>query len=179
MSTNRWAAIPQDTGICDGLLTFQAPDEAQRATALLQWNYACPPAMNSAEAFAAIALVAVACDGVVDPLEARLLRSQLDGRLPYRKRSEESMGRLFEELLHQLHSQGWRALISRAIPALSLDQQETALAMAAHLVHGDQSLSAEESGLLKELASLMSLPPERSDQILDVIAVLHRDSLAP
>jgi hypothetical protein len=60
-----------------------------------------------------------------------------------------------------------------------LDQQETALAMAAHLVHGDQSLSAEESGLLKELASLMSLPPERSDQILDVIAVLHRDSLAP
>lgn len=139
----------------------------------------CPPAMNSAEAFAAIALVAVACDGVVDPLEARLLRAQLDGRQPYNERSEESMGRLFEALLDQLHSDGWRALISRAIPTLSLDQQETALAMAAHLVHGDQSLSAEENGLLTEMASLMTLPAQRSAQILDVIAVLHRDSLAP
>jgi len=138
-----------------------------------------PPAMNAAEAFAAIALVAVACDGVVGPLEARLLRAQLDGRQPFRERSEESMGRLFEELLNQLHAEGWRALISRAIPALSLDQQETALAMAAHLVHGDQSLSAEETGLLREMASLMSLPPQRSDQILDVIAVLHRDGLTP
>jgi hypothetical protein len=51
--------------------------------------------------------------------------------------------------------------------------------MAAHLVHGDQSLSAEENGLLKEMASLMTLPAQRSAQILDVIAVLHRDSLAP
>jgi hypothetical protein len=51
--------------------------------------------------------------------------------------------------------------------------------MAAHLVHGDQSLSAEETGLLREMASLMSLPPQRSDQILDVIAVLHRDGLTP
>jgi hypothetical protein len=134
--------------------------------------------MNSAEAFAAIALVAVACDGVVDPLEARLLRAQLDGRHPYRERSEEGMGRLFEALLDQLHSEGWRALISRAIPALSLDQQETALAMAAHLVHGDQSVSGEEHGLLTEMASLMTLPAQRSAQILDVIAVLHRDSLA-
>ncbi|MFM7465516.1 MAG: tellurite resistance TerB family protein [Cyanobium sp.] len=135
--------------------------------------------MNAAEAFAAIALVAVACDGVVDPLEARLLRAQLDGRQPYCNQSEESMGRLFEELLNQLHAEGWRALISRAIPALSFDQQETALAMAAHLVHGDQSLSTEETGLLREMASLMSLPPQRSNQILDVIAVLHRDGLTP
>jgi hypothetical protein len=135
--------------------------------------------MNAAEAFAAIALVAVACDGVVDPLEARLLRAQLDGRQPYSEQSEESMGRLFEALLDQLHSEGWRALISLAIPALSMDQQETALAMAAHLVHGDQSLSAEENGLLTEMASLMALPAQRSAQILEVIAVLHRDSLAP
>lgn len=134
--------------------------------------------MTADEAFAAIALVAVACDGVVDPLEARLLRAQLDGRHPYRERGEESMGRLFEELLHQLHAHGWRSLISQAIPALSFVQQETALAMAAHLVHGDQSVSAEELGLLKEMASLMTLPSHRSDQILDVIAVLHRDSLA-
>lgn len=135
--------------------------------------------MTSAEAFAAIALIAVACDGVVDPHEARLLRSQLDHRHPFSGRSEESMGQLFEGLLHQLQAYGWRELLSRAVPMLSSTQQETALAMAAHLVHGDQLLGPEELGLLQTMATLMDLPKGRADQIMDVITVLHRDSLAP
>lgn len=135
--------------------------------------------MTPDEAFAAIALVAVACDGVVDPPEASLLRTQLDGRHPYRGLSEENKGLLFEGLLNQLHAEGWRSLISRAIPALSSSQQETALAMAAHLVHGDQLVTLEEIGLLNEMASLMRLPKGRTEQILEVISVLHRDSLAP
>ena len=135
--------------------------------------------MTPAEAFAAIALAAVACDGVVDPHEAAQLRVQLEGRHPYLERSEESMGRLCEGLLDQLQEEGWRALIARAIPVLTPSQRETALAMAAHLVHGDRKLSEEEIGLLKEMASRMALPDGRADQILEVIAVLHRDSLAP
>jgi hypothetical protein len=135
--------------------------------------------MNAEEAFAAIALVAVACDGVIDPHEADLLRSQLDHRQPYVERSEDSKGRLFEGLLDQLHAEGWRALMAQAILALSTSQQETALAMAAHLVHSDRVVNLQELGLLQEMAALMSLPQQRSEQILDVIAVLHRDSLAP
>lgn len=134
--------------------------------------------MTPDEAFAAIALVAVACDGVVDPHEAELLRSQLDGRHPFRQRSEESMGHLFEGLLDHLHLHGWRALLSEAIRALSTSQQETALAMAAHLVRSDRRVSQEESALLDDMAAQMGLPEGRARQILDVIAVLHRDSLA-
>ena len=134
--------------------------------------------MTPAEAFAAIALIAVACDGVVDPHEASLLRSQLDGRHPYIEHSEESMGQLFERLLDHLHVHGWRALLSEAIPALSPSQQETALAMAAHLVHGDRLVSEEEMALLQHMAERMGLPEGRAQQILEVIAVLHRDSLA-
>jgi len=85
--------------------------------------------MDSAEAFAAIALAAVACDGGLDHDEARSLRGQLEGRHPFSGRSEESMGRLFDGLLDQLRSDGWRALIGQAVPALSPSQQETALAM--------------------------------------------------
>ena len=109
--------------------------------------------MTPDEAFAAIALVAVACDGVVDPHEASLLRSQLDGRTPFRERSEESKGLLFERLLRELHAEGWRALINRAVPALSPSQQETALAMAAHLAHGDRRVTLEEIGLLNEMGA--------------------------
>lgn len=134
--------------------------------------------MTPDEAFAAIALVSVACDGIVAPEEAHLLRSQLDGRYPYRTRSEEKMGLLFEGLLDQLHAVGWQALIARAVPVLSSSQQETALAMAAHLVHSDQSVTAEELALLRQMAELMGFSASRAEQILDVVAVLHRDSLA-
>ena len=134
--------------------------------------------MSPAEAFAAIALAAVACDGSVAPQEATLLRGVLEGRHPFQDRSEESMGLLFEGLLDQLQAEGWLALISRAIPALSASQRETALAMAAHLIHGDRKVSAEESRLLEAMAAQMGLPVGRADQILEVIAVLHRDSLA-
>jgi hypothetical protein len=134
--------------------------------------------MDSAEAFAAIALAAVACDGGLDHEEARSLRGQLEGRHPFSARSEESMGRLFDGLLDQLRSDGWRTLIGRAIPVLSPSQQETALAMAAQLVHCDRVVADEEGDLLREMASLMALPAGRAEQILDVIAVLNRDSLA-
>ncbi len=134
--------------------------------------------MDSAEAFAAIALAAVACDGGLDHEEARNLRGQLEGRHPFSGRSEESMGRLFDGLLDQLRSDGWRSLIGKAIPALSPRQQETALAMAAQLVHCDRVVADEEGELLREMASLMGLQAGRAEQILDVIAVLNRDSLA-
>jgi hypothetical protein len=134
--------------------------------------------MNAAEAFAAIALAAVACDGALDHEEARSLRGQLEERQPYAQCSEESMGRLFDGLLDQLRLEGWRALIGQAIPLLSPAQQETALAMAAQLVHCDRVVAAEELELLREMSSLMTLPTGRAEQILDVIAVLNRDSLA-
>jgi hypothetical protein len=134
--------------------------------------------MTPAEAFAAIALAAVACDGSVDPREASLLRTQLDHRHPFMDWGQDTMGLLFDQLLQHLNADGWQALVARAIPALSAGQQETALAMAAHLVHGDRQVSPEESGLLHDLARRMDLPPGRADHILEVIAILHRDNLA-
>jgi hypothetical protein len=50
--------------------------------------------------------------------------------------------------------------------------------MAAQLVHSDRVVSEEERELLRQMATLLTLPPERVEQILDVIAVLNRDSLA-
>jgi hypothetical protein len=134
--------------------------------------------MSAAEAFAAIALAAVACDGSVSPREAAQLRGALEGRHPYRERNEESMAQLFEGLLDQLHAGGWSELVRLAIPALTTPQRETALAMAAHLIQGDHEVRPEERLLLESLALQMDLPPGRSDQILEAIALLHRDSLA-
>lgn len=134
--------------------------------------------MNPAEAFAAVALAAVACDGVMGQDETCALRSQLECRAPFRERSEEDMGRMFDGLLARLRSGGWRALIHAAMPVLSLPQRETALAMAAQLVHCDRMVSPEEMELLREMAGTADLPAGRAEQILDVIAALNCDCLA-
>lgn len=134
--------------------------------------------MSPSEAFAAIALVAVACDGRLDQEEARSLRQQLEGRTPFRDRSEQEMALLFDSLLGLLRSEGWQTLLERAVPRLLPEQQETALAMAAHLVHSDRMIDPMERRLLELMAELVEIPAERSERILEVITLLHRDSLA-
>ena len=61
--------------------------------------------MTSAEAFAAIALAAVACDGELASLEARSLRQQLEFREPYCQLSDLAMGELLDRLLQLLRKQ--------------------------------------------------------------------------
>lgn len=134
--------------------------------------------MTPAEAFAALALVAVACDGSLDREEANALRQQLEARTPYRNLSEASMGAMFDQLLEGLRRDGWQGLLARALPALTPQQQETGLAIAAHLVQCDRLVRPEELTMLESMAAQMQLPAERSQQILDVIRVLNRDSLA-
>jgi hypothetical protein len=134
--------------------------------------------MTPAEAFAALALVAVACDGSLEREEAHALRDQLEGRTPFRNLSEATMGAMFDQLLELLRRDGWQGLLAQALPALTPEQQETGLAIAAHLVQCDRLVRAEELTMLESMAEQMSLPAERSRQILDVIRVLNRDSLA-
>jgi hypothetical protein len=133
--------------------------------------------MTPREAFAAIALVAVACDGTLDRQEAHALRGQLEGRHPYRQSSEEEMGTLFDGLLQRLRVDGWQQLLAEALSALNAPQQETALAMAAHLVHSDRVVEPEEQKLLAVMADQLLVGADRAQQILEVIAILHRDSL--
>lgn len=134
--------------------------------------------MTPAEAFAALALVAVACDGSLEREEAHALREQLEARTPYRHLSEVSMGAMFDQLLGLLRRDGWQGLLAQALPALNAEQQETGLAIAAQLVHCDRLVQPEEVSMLESMAAQMTLSAERSRQILDVIRVLNRDSLA-
>ncbi len=134
--------------------------------------------MTPSEAFAAIALAAVACDGSLDREEAHALRQQLEKRSPYRDLSEVAMGQMFDGLLSTLRRDGWEALVSEAIPLLTPLQQETGLAMAAELVHADRVVTDTEREMLQRMAGQLQIPAERSQLVLEVIALLHRDSLA-
>ena len=133
--------------------------------------------MNVREAFAAIALAAVACDGRLDRDEAHALRSQLENRSIYSGLSEVEMGDLFDALLTLLRSSGVDGLITKAIPVLSPGQQESALAVAAHLVHADRVVTPEETSLLQTLATDMVVPTADAEMVIRSIAALNRTEL--
>jgi uncharacterized tellurite resistance protein B-like protein len=136
------------------------------------------PLMTPAQAFAAICLAAVGCDGQLGRDEAHALRAQLEYRSPFSGSTEQQMGELFDQLLTALRQHGWAELIARAIPVLDQPQRETALALAAHLVRADRQVQSVEEQFLNELSSRLELPPGRAEQILDVVNLLHRDALA-
>jgi len=133
--------------------------------------------MNSAEAFAAIALAAVACDGSLGRDEAHALRAQLEYRSLYSSSSEADMGDLFDRLLHRLRDQGVNGLVDEALPVLTLPHQQGAPAVASHLAHADRTVTTEESAFLESLSKQMALPEGEAASILVAIEALNRDSL--
>jgi hypothetical protein len=110
--------------------------------------------------------------------EAKALRGQLDHRTPFVGLSDQIIGSMFDDLLQILRNDGLDKLVAEAIPALNQEQRETALAVAAQLVHSDRQVEPAEQVFLDRLASQLELPDGRASQILEVIEILHRDSLA-
>jgi len=134
--------------------------------------------MDVSQAFAAIALAAVACDGSLGREEAKALRGLLQYRSPYADLSDLAMAELFDSLLAELRQGGLEALVRAAVPVLSGEQRETALAVAAQLIHSDRVVQASEKVFLQSLAVQLDLPGGKAGQILAAIEALNRDSLA-
>ena len=133
--------------------------------------------MTTPEAFAAIALAAVACDGKLGRDEAHALRCQLEHRSLYKGCTDAAMGELFDQLLLLLRDQGVQGLIDSALPQLNGRQQQSALAVAAHLVHADRRITPEETELLSQLSQQMSLPENEARMVIEAIEALNRDML--
>jgi hypothetical protein len=136
------------------------------------------PISTAAQAFAAVALAAVACDGELSTLEARSLRQQLEYRQPFCELGDQAMGALLDHLLQLLRLQGWEALVAQAAPLLNTQQAETALAVGAALTQADHVESSAEVTFLHTLSDALAVEPERARVIVEVVAILNRDSLA-
>ena len=124
-----------------------------------------------------MALAAVACDGTLGRDEAHALRRQLEFRSFYNASSEAEMGDLFDRLLRRLRENGVEGLVSEAVPVLTGIQKESALAVAAQLVHADRQVLAAEAEFLQKLAIQLDLADGQAQAILRAIEALNRDSL--
>ncbi|MEB3199110.1 MAG: tellurite resistance TerB family protein [Synechococcaceae cyanobacterium] len=131
--------------------------------------------MDSATAFAAIALAAVSWDGVLSMAGSRALRHALDYRHPYHDFGDERMVGLMNELLLQLRRQGAQHLMVEAAAALNPSQRATAYAMAAEIMRSDGPLQDDETNILTNLAITLELEEELTDRVRSVMDLLHAD----
>jgi hypothetical protein len=135
------------------------------------------PVFTITEAFAAIPLAAVCCDHTFSTDEARVIRDQLLTRSLYKAMEPYSFGLMISGLLKRFREESWQGLVGAAAPQLNQDQQETAFALACQLIHCDRQVKEAEREFLTALAAALSLSEARSNQILEVCELLHRDCL--
>ena len=128
--------------------------------------------MNSAEAFAAIALAAVL------DAPSNGMKPMPGAQLEYRSCTAAALKLIWDGLTDCSTASEIRVSTAWWMrPACSdLAQQQSALAVAAHLAHADRTVTTEDP-FLESLSKQMVLPEGEAASILVAIEALNRDSL--
>lgn len=127
-----------------------------------------------AEAFAAIALVAVASDGYIAEPEVRVLSTTLNRMQLYRSYPDDVMRRMIDKLLGILQRDGAGVLFNAATTALPDDLRETAFAVATDIVLADGVVTDEEENLLNDLYRVLDISEETAVKIIDVMMIKNK-----
>jgi tellurite resistance protein len=130
-------------------------------------------AMNSAEAFASICLVAIASDGYLSESEAVEMKMRL-GRMRLFQESADSLERMKDYLVDNLKKYGPNELIKSAKAALPPQLGATAFAVAVDLVFSDGNVSAEEKAFIDDLRRILVIPDDLALKIVEVMTIKHQ-----
>ena len=128
--------------------------------------------MKSVEALLSITLATIAADGVLHEEEAIALRARLQTQSAFK---EIDLPPLIEKILFQLKNIGIDAVAEDAMSSMSIEQQETAIAISTYIAHSDKVLCKKEDAFLNKLALSSKIPSDKARAIIDSIILLHRD----
>ncbi|MEB3272629.1 MAG: tellurite resistance TerB family protein [Prochlorothrix sp.] len=132
------------------------------------------PKLNGAEAFAAIALAAIAADGYLSDEETQSLPRVLSRMNLFQTYSNEQMERLFDKLLAIMKTQGVALLLAAAKASLPENLEQTAFAIATDLIFSDRLVTPEEKVFLEDLYRILAIPEAHAQNILDVILIKNQ-----
>lgn len=130
--------------------------------------------LSPAEAFAAIALLAVAADGYLADEEGQVLSTTLSRMQLFRSYPGDVMRRMFDRLLGILNKQGSKTLFNLAVDTLPHDLYETAFAVTTDIVLADGEVTNEEEKLLTDLCSALEIDEKTAVKIIDVMLVKNK-----
>lgn len=134
-------------------------------------------AMNSAEAFAAICLVAIASDGYLSESEEAEMKMRLSRMRLFKdiiEGSENGLDRIQDYLASGLKKYGPNELINSAKAVLPPDLAPTAFTIAADLVFADGTVSAEEQAFIDDLRRILAIPDDLALKIVEVMTIKNQ-----
>lgn len=131
-------------------------------------------AMNSAEAFAAICLVAIASDGYLSESEEIEMKSRLRRMQLFKGGDEENLDKVKTYLIKSLKQHGPNELIKSAQSALPPELASTAFATAADLVFADGSIARQEQAFLNDLRQILKIPDDLALKIVEVMTLKNK-----
>ncbi|MCC5608841.1 tellurite resistance TerB family protein [Nostoc sp. CHAB 5834] len=146
-----------------GLLDAVLGTESQTQTAL-----------NPAEAFAVIVLMATASDGYLSVEQADSITFMLSRIKLFKSYPDEMMNKLFEKILGILEGDGFNVLFNAAKDSLSQDLREAAFAVATDLVLAEGIVVEEEKNFLNDLYQALGVSREIAIQIVQVMLIKNR-----
>jgi len=127
--------------------------------------------LNAAEAFAAIALAAVASDGYLSDEEAHSMPIILSRMKLFQSYSDDMMRKLFDKLLGKFRRDGVSSLFHAAKESLPESLRQTAFAVATDLVLADGVVTDEEKAFLDELYRALEVNEDLANKIIDVMLI--------
>lgn len=130
--------------------------------------------LNPTEAFAAIALIAVAADGYITGSESQAITTTFSRMQLFTNYSGEKMRAMIDQLLNQLQEQGSQALLTAALPKLPVELRETVFAVVTDITLADGEITEEEESLLDSLYSSLEIPEETATKIIDVMLIKNK-----
>ncbi|MCC5627386.1 tellurite resistance TerB family protein [Nostoc sphaeroides] len=131
-------------------------------------------ALNPAEAFAVIVLVATASDGYLSVEQTNSITFVLSRMKLFKSYPHEMMNKLFEKILGILQGDGFNTLFNAAKDSLSPDLREAAFAVASDLVLAEGIVVEEEKNFLNDLYQALGVSREIAIQIVQVILIKNR-----
>lgn len=130
--------------------------------------------LEPAEAFAAIALIAVAADGVITDSEKQGISNIFSRMELFSNYSNEAKREILDRLLGMIKNKEIKPLFDAAVAKLPKDLKETVFAVSADLVLVDGDLAEEEEQLLNELYNALNISEEVATKIIDVMMVKNK-----
>lgn len=130
--------------------------------------------LGPAEAFAAIALIAVAADGYMTDSEAQAITTTLSRMQSFRSYPADVMRKMIDRLLGILQREGIEVLFNAAITTLPDELKETSFAVATDIVLADGEVTEEEEKLLNDLYRALEISEANAVKIIDVMLIKNK-----
>lgn len=130
--------------------------------------------LNPAEAFASIALVAIAADGYLADQEGEDMSLLLSRMQLFSNYRGEALNRMLDTLLERLKQDGPGQLVATARLCLPPELRETAFAIATDLILSDRTVTQQEQAFLDDLYRILEIPEQLALQIVHVLTIKNR-----